>query len=313
MTVRTPSTIRNRWIHQQLIFSDILDFIENIFSSAGIPYMPIKGSYLIAAGIASQIPDRTMLDIDILVRPENFHETISLLSDHPHFKKDAPDLWFFEQTFKITRNKDPLYFELHCQINREERFHLSADSLFNRGTAQTPERVLPSPEDAMVILVGHSLVHSGKGLQSSIFNEITEISALKDFCWQRFFTILKNTGIEPYGFALLRAYSRKTDMPVPIPDKHRWADILFRQVPQRNKNSTVYRLWYRGFIEPVFSRSPVKLMFGWTLRTLRRKFGKQLQPDGRRLAAEAYHRTSAMHCTMSAAAQDELLHDTPFR
>jgi hypothetical protein len=271
MQQSTGSASQRRWIHQQLVFGCTLELIDNIFNTGAIGYMPIKGAYLIAAGIAPQLPERKMLDIDILVRPGDFQKTIGLLSVQPHFTPDAPDPWFFERTFLLTDNRDRVFLELHHQINREERFRLPADELFSRGSKQTATRVLPSPEDALVILLCHTMVHIGKGLQSSTFIEMAAIMSQKGFSWNRFMATLRTTGIEPFGFALLRECSRKMRVPIRVPAKYRWADVLLKITPQRDRSGKMRQMLFRGFAEPLFARSPARLTAGWIVRTVKAK------------------------------------------
>lgn len=258
------------WIFRQLQYQNALRHLDEILSHASIPYMPIKGAYLICSGLASLIKKRIMVDIDLLVQPQHYEATIRLFSKHPLFERKSPDPWFFEYPFTFTSGKHRIELELHYQLNRNERFHLPTTSLFDRGYPQTATRILPSPEDALIILICHTLVHSGYGLPNSIYDEISAICSLPSFRWSRFCFILKSTGVEPYGFALLRSFMRKKARVLPIPAKHRWADQLFRLTPERQQLHMSHRLFYRGCIEPLFARHPIRLMVGWLLRTVRK-------------------------------------------
>lgn len=273
MRCLNPDSKKRAWIFRQLQLGNALRHLDNIFSTFGIPYMPIKGAYLLSASLAGSIPVRTMVDIDLLVQPHHFNETITKLTGHPLFTIGPPDPWFFEQPFTIHNGKHDIQLELHHQLNREERFHLPTVDLFKRGHHRSNVCIHPSAEDALTILICHSLVHSGYGLVKSLWDEIEVLSSDPTFSWSRFFTLFGTTGIEPYGFALLRQYASRKQTDIPVPSKYRWADILFKGMPERDDFRTRKRFLYRGFIEPLFTKAPIHLMGGWIGRTIRKNIG----------------------------------------
>jgi hypothetical protein len=286
-------TRTNSWPLRQLIYENALELLNRIFDDIDISYMPLKGSYLICTGLAQALPARSMVDIDLLVRKKDFQKAINELTLHPQFRKEPPDPWFFEQPFIFTGGVRPVKLELHCQLNRNERFLLPTEQLFKRGSKQTRVRVLPSAEDALTILICHSLVHSRIGLPESVRGEIRLISSLPYFSWQNFYSLLQSTGIAPFGLALLRKYTTRKDVPIPLPKKYHWADFLFRLMPSRIRHHKLHRLFYRGFIEPFFMRSPAKLVAGWAVRTLVIHPGKKILSPGHRHTTENHHNTTA--------------------
>jgi hypothetical protein len=271
MLSEVPNTELRNWIFRQLLYSNALDHLDELFQSFRIRYMPIKGACLIRSGLASAIDSRTMVDIDLLVKPCDFETIVRNLSAHPLFEPGPPDPWFFEQPFTFTNGEHTIKLELHYQLNREERFHLPTEELFRRGREQSTVCFLPSPEDALIIHICHTLVHSGYGLAKTTYEEIGVLCSESGFKWKRFFPILKSTGIEPYGFALLRMYREKKQIRIPVPSEHKWADLLFRMTPDRQNLRKSNQLLYRGCIEPLFTRHPIRLMAGWVVKVLRKK------------------------------------------
>ena len=259
------------WLVWQLIYENALSHLDTVFASIGTRYMPIKGAYLLCAGLAPLIPARVMVDIDLLVLPEDFRPTVDRLGEHPLFTRCAPDPWHFEQAFLFANGAHTIKIELHCQLNREERFRLPAGGLFARGVAKTAVCMLPSAEDALVIFLCHTLVHSGFGFPASTGREIEVLIGQKGFSWERCRELIGQTGIEPYCFALLRHFARAACIaPATLSSRHRWADLFFRTVPVRDRFTRLQQVLYRGFVGPFFARSPVKLMAGWAWRRLTR-------------------------------------------
>jgi hypothetical protein len=196
------------WIVRQLMYENALSHLDTVFSSIGTRYMPIKGAYLLCVGLAAALPERNMVDIDLLMLPGDFRSIVDWLGAHPLFTRCAPDPWHFEQAFLFANGAHAVKIELHRQLNREERFRLPADELFSRGVAQTAIRVLPSAEDALVILLCHTLVHSGFGFPASTGREIEVLAGQKGFSWEKCRKLIRRSGIEPYCFALLRHFAR---------------------------------------------------------------------------------------------------------
>ena len=254
------------WVALQLLYDDALQGLDEVFESIGVPYMPMKGSYLICAGIAHKISARHMADMDILVHPEDYQKTISLLSNHPHFEIRYPDPWFFEQAFFYIRGERKFNVELHCQLNRRERFRLPAQELFTRGYAQTKVRWLPSAEDSLVILICHTLVHIANGIKDCVNEEMEVLINQETFSWKVFLGIMESTGIMPFATALIkRCYFKKRSIENVTLKNYWWADLMLSLVPKRRR-AGVYRVVYRAFAELFFVKDPLRLSCGWLFR-----------------------------------------------
>jgi hypothetical protein len=208
-------TKTKNWTYLQVIYSTAIEELNKDFSYLSINFMPIKGAYLIATGLAEHIKTREMLDIDILVHPQDFNRVVNYFFSH---SKAIPvqNYWPFEFSFLYNLGKAFIYVELHNQINYPERFILPPADLFLRAIKTNNFMVLPSPEDALLIVLCHTLVHIPFEINKTLFDEIYLISNQNNFCWQKFLTLTKNTKISQFIFMILFMYSKKKNLKLPF-------------------------------------------------------------------------------------------------
>jgi hypothetical protein len=207
-----------QWVLQQMVFGAALEDLEKEFAALSVRFMPIKGAYLIAAGLAERMRARKMLDLDLLLLPEDFEKATRHFSHHPHTRPDR-NYWPFEMSFTYETAGAAVYVELHRRLNYPQRFLLPAHDLFSRGTNTGIAQVIPCPEDALLILVCHSLVHIAYEMRGTIFEEVSLISGQTGFSWGRFWELAGSTGIVEYAGMLLARYAKvcKRDIPLPKP------------------------------------------------------------------------------------------------
>jgi len=257
------SVSTKQWVVRQLVYADALSELDKVFSALGIEYIPLKGAHLICTGLAEKMSTRIMNDIDILVRPADFDKTIQLLANIPDFTKKDPDPWSFEQSFAFHIKGIDIPLEIHKALNRPERFHLPAEDLFRRATSHTLVRKIMSPEDALAVLICHTLVHLVDGIKEQVFEEIGVLSAASRFTWEQFRSILKTTGIRRFGYALLWKWNvtQKAKIPVTLQSRF-WSNVLFSTKPPGYFNG-LKSYFYRGTIELLFVKQPLAMAVGY--------------------------------------------------
>jgi hypothetical protein len=200
---------RRSWQYKQVLFAEILDELNVHFQTLHAPYMPIKGAYLICSGLAEQMPYRTMGDIDILVGKNDFEAVCEYFSKITQ-ARFLENKWYFEKTFMYSMGDFHCLLEIHWLLNFPARFNLSTEQLFGRGRASAQFRILPTPEDALVVLLCHTLVHVAYEIRATLFEEITLISGQRDFCWETFWILAAPTGIMPFFCFILSCYKDET-------------------------------------------------------------------------------------------------------
>jgi hypothetical protein len=170
--------------------------------------MPIKGAYLICSGLAEKMPYRTMVDIDILVKKEDFNRVCDYFAKIPQvtFLKYK---WYFEKEFAYSIGTMVCYFEIHWLLNYPARFNLPTENLFNRAKLLRGMRLIPCAEDALIILLCHVLVHIAYEIRATLFEEISLISGQEGFTWDRFWGFAKTTGIVPFFCFILSCYKKE--------------------------------------------------------------------------------------------------------
>ena len=254
-----PQNSKKRWCIRQLVYSEVLEALDGIFTSLSVEYLPIKGAYLICSGLALKIVSREMIDLDLLVRETDYKQTVKLLSEHPRITCEPPDPWPFEQSFIFHHGNHPIRFELHYALNRSERFTLDTEEVFARSVKQTNSRRLMCIEDALTILICHTLVHLIDGITQQVFDEIRVLVSEPSFSWERFTAQFSETGIKRFGIALLRLYGEQ-GMVIPhyINGSGLSMGLLKIKSPGRKKN--VLSLLFRAIVELYFVRNPAGLL-----------------------------------------------------
>jgi|GEM_PF-953866 len=261
--MQADDPLHRYWMVRRVVFLEALDTLEGIFSQIGIEYMPIKGAHLLCTGLAEKIAVRQMIDIDLLVRESDFDRCIDLLSADPRCVRLAPDPWSFEQPFHLRQGSHLVRFELHRALNRPERFSLDTAALFSRSSARTALCRIMTHEDALAVLVCHTLVHIVDGIRPQVFEEIALLANTEGFVPELFFLYLHKTGIERFAGALLVAAARsgyKTTRLGPVHASRLAVALVTIKTPGRSKG--VLSLMFRVFVELFFVRHPFRLALG---------------------------------------------------
>jgi hypothetical protein len=255
----------------------VLRELDDHFQRLNIDYMPIKGAYLICAGLAKQIKSRTMSDIDILVREKDFDAVVSyfrLIPDviiaegsWPINKKG----WPFEVTFLFLFKGRVVHIDFHKLINLRQRFILSTEELFVRGIKQG-HRILPSIEDALIICLCHGFVHSGHVFSDDVFNDIYLLANVS-INWEVFWAIAKSTGIVAFIYYILQGMEKRGHIRlISVPKKTMkffYADLLLLTTGNRVYPGMPLNL-RRLFIEFPLCRNPFGLVWNKFMRSRRK-------------------------------------------
>jgi Uncharacterised nucleotidyltransferase len=220
---------KKAWILRQLFFGDVLRGLDEHFAKLSIRYMPIKGAYLIAAGLAEKMPFRRMDDIDILVMPSDFAKAV----DYFKALKDVrfkDNYWPFEASFHYGPGEANAFVELHYQLNYPERFSLPAEALFSRSTRSQGMLVLPCPEDSLIIFLCHMFVHIPFEIRETAFDEIDLLRGQDSFSWEKFRELSLSTGLGPFFYYLLRVFEKRKKRGIPHGRPTLYATLCARMI-----------------------------------------------------------------------------------
>jgi hypothetical protein len=152
--------------------------------------------------------------------------------------------------------------EIHRALNYDERFRLPVEPLFEAGRVSTPPRVLPSPEDALLIVVCHALVHVVRGFDGRWFGEMGLMVEQEGFSWERFWERARPTGIVPFAVLMLRYFEQSTGRridPFPRFPRCAYAELIARRVRLETHNRLPV-LARRALVELPFVRDPLGLL-----------------------------------------------------
>lgn len=255
---RSLASPEQLWTVRQMVYGKLLDHLDTVFGELAVPYMPVKGAYLICAGLAARIPRRRMVDVDILVLPDDFDRAVAWFQAAPH-ARERPGTWPFEREFYYTFAGRTLEVEIHRALNHCERFLLPPEDLFARGVHVGGLRVLPSAEDALLVAVAHTLVHVVEGLDESRFGEYRLLASQPGFRWSTFRQRAADAGIGPFADLVLQWAWRASGERAPAGGSRALrARVLGACLPSR-VCSRIPAWLRRALLEAPFVRRPLGL------------------------------------------------------
>jgi len=204
------------WALRQLLYQAVLEELDRHFSLIQVKYMPIKGAFLIASGLSEKISNRKMVDIDILVPPTDLEKTVQHFEKQPCFSAHT-DKWHFEKPFLFQLGKQVVHIEFHSRLNREERFYLPTEELFERSKEYTRFCRLPDIHDALLITVCHFLVHITYFRIPDILQDVQIITQDKSFSWPVFWERSHTTGIYAFTVVVVNICKEGLDPHIALP------------------------------------------------------------------------------------------------
>jgi hypothetical protein len=243
------------WKYLQILYGEVLQEIDAHFAAVAVQYMPIKGAYLICNGLAEKMQYRRMDDIDILVKAEDFERVCAYFSNLPNvvFLRHK---WFFEKEFSYSFGAVECHLEIHWLLNFPARFILSPHAIFARAIKPNGfPRLLPCPEDALLILTCHAFVHIAFELRETLFEEILLLSSNKGFSWETFWEYAHETGIERFIRLLLLRYCEENYGNVKVPQIVEFSTFLRPFLSKKWYDRLPFFL-RKALLEIPFARNP---------------------------------------------------------
>ncbi len=262
-----------QWAVAQLVYEDVLCELDKEFTHLQIPYMPIKGAYLIATGLGERLYERRMADIDILIPPVHFEKALSYFRAHPRTSilpgswPKNPKGWAFEFSFTYRYQRNDIVIDIHKSLNYPERFAYKTQDIFSRAHANGVLCKIPSREDALLVTICHRLVHIGMGVPDDFFRETKLLTQQSDFSWSRFWDIASDSGIMPFVYYIFRLCQKRYPLSPHYPRSFIYPELLMRvpHIPLCSKYRDIIR---RIFLELPFSHKPARLVIKKILRLL---------------------------------------------
>jgi hypothetical protein len=196
------------WVALQFIYGEMIDIIEKLFASRQYCFMPIKGAYLIRAGLTEGIADRKMVDVDILI-PENQFEEVCAWFQTIDGVLPEDNYWNFERSFFYQCMGFPVLLEFHRLLNFPARFLLPNELLFKRSVKVSDSCFFPDPIDALLIHICHKLAHVINGFEEQFYNEISLYVSHTGFSWKEFWERAEATGIFNFIWLVLEKWKKK--------------------------------------------------------------------------------------------------------
>ncbi len=256
------------WILQQFMFEEVFGELESVFNTLEIPFMPVKGMYLIHEGLSQEMGYRRMCDIDIIV----YHRDLQRATDY-FFKCESvlprtcctDNYRPYETQFYYLYKGSNVLIELHSLLNFPSRFSLPVEGLFKRSEKRGGNKYVLSKEEALIVMVCHLYTHFPFQYREEWSTEAGLLSAKDGFDWEYFWGRAKETGICGFFVFIFRFWNRRYNQDFPV----------LRHNPYSRFQSMVFSFfgyeripfWYRRFfIDIAFMNRPLEVVahkVGW--------------------------------------------------
>ncbi len=169
--------IYNNTLYKNIIFCAELENILTTFNQHGIAAIALKGAVL-AEQLYGNPGLRTMVDMDILVKPEELPLANSLMQEMGYKQLITTQPWdhaFHEAPF-CKEAQFPLFIEIHWKLDDQKLVDVPYDEIWHRAQPiQTPGVTTKglSPEDNLLFLCNHLTKQENQLLKSLC--DITEL------------------------------------------------------------------------------------------------------------------------------------------
>jgi hypothetical protein len=262
---------RRLWKLKQVFAAEILTVLQGDFGLCRVPFMPIKGAYLIAAGLAPKMQWRTMDDLDLLVDECNYAKVRDFFLNRRRLTC-VENEYDFKFTIKYPLGSASALVEIHRKVSHTQRFDLKTEDVFSRGRLECGTMRLPSAEDALLITIAHALVHIGFEMRPTLLDEIDLIVSQKEFSPERFWQICLPSGLAAFTCFLLRLKGPLRGLQPDCPGGHYYARLASLAVLTIGYDRFPHCA-KRIFLEFPFVKSPLSAI----IQMVRQKKPKQNQ------------------------------------
>jgi hypothetical protein len=210
--------IYNNTLFKNVILSTELAKVLSVFSQHGIPVIPLKGTVL-AELLYGNPGLRTMVDIDILVKPEELPRASSLLVEmgYKQLSEEPAQTHPFHGAPYRKEGKFPFFLELHWDLDDAKLVSIPRQAIWRRvKTLKLPwgSTLVLSPEDNLLYM----------SIQLS--KQVTQVKVLCDIAA----LLNKYDGVLDWGYIIESAHSWQIETVVYYSLK-RAQDVLGAPVP----------------------------------------------------------------------------------
>jgi len=215
--------------------------IEEVLSTHGIDHILLKGPHL--GAVAYENPwERPYCDLDVLIRPDKFHDAVTALLDAGFRRCETPEgrsatIESFYNWALVSPSGWAV--ELHRELAGYRQFSIDVDSLFQRATefqfGETAARGL-----ALEDLLMHLVIHAAKGhcrnIEEKHVMDIARLVDRQEVNWDVYVQRAREAGCATASWVMFQA--AKHIHSASIPDR----------VLDVSRPSLLRRVWLAGVL-----------------------------------------------------------------
>jgi len=162
--------IYNSTLYRNIVLTDELSRVLAVFQQHGIEAIVLKGTVL-AEQLYGNPALRTVVDLDIMVRPEELSSASSLLVEMGYEQLVPPQIWdhpFHKAPYR-KQGKFPVFIELHWNLEDERLVAIPQPDIWNRAQLLKlagGDIMVLSPEDTLLYLSNNFSKQSSRKLRT---------------------------------------------------------------------------------------------------------------------------------------------------
>ena len=261
---------------KQPLYIEVIGNLEKYLHNLSITYMPVNGTYFYYINKHNSF------------KPAGLFQTIEIVLQKKDYTKAVKYFDGLNTTSKIVAIRfksgfsyyidgiNVIRFDLLNAVNFPGDCLVPAEELFSRGIKSHSSNVmLPSPEDALLLLICKSFHLIDRFFDYSILMDIKPVITSENFSWDWFRATATKRKIRRFSNYFLSLYNNKTSDRAP-----RITITLYQKII----SSSVMRLLYNvipGILKKVLykvllSDNPIRYLYKYSLKNVKR-FGKKTE------------------------------------
>lgn len=249
---------KREWGCILLLCKEVVDNLEQHLTKLEIPYMPINGSYFCHIDQFEKIPPSRLFEVDFIIEEKNYEKVIDSLDDLENCSKVLDSE--YKSIFSYRIGKSDIRVDIYRKINCPGDYEIKAEQIFKRGLREnTSYAVLPSTEDATLLLFCKTFQNISLFFDKALFAKIDLIRSASEFSWEKLWAYAREYRVEKFATYLLLIYERDRKIHISIPERYFYSLLLSTMIFQ-----TVYiitpQLKKKLFFKLPFVKNPIKYL-----------------------------------------------------
>ena len=254
----------------QAIYSEVINKLEQYFNDLSITFMPINGTYFYYTnGFENVVTSKLFTQIEIIIKSKDYVKITEYLDKCISISKIVATGYKSAYSFKIG-GINVIRVDIYKSIPFPGDYVLYFELLLSRGIkTDTPNLILPSPEDVLLLIICKSFHFINQFFDYSVFYVIKPVIFSENFSWDKLWSIVNKYRIKRFTSFFLALYTKHTTDNTP-PQKI----FFYSQLLSLGAVQFFYKV-SPGILKKIFFKvsladNPVRYLYKHTLDNVKR-------------------------------------------